>query len=204
MDEKFFLQSKTIIAALIALFVQLAPMLGLHFTADDGALVTKHIDAIITSLMSVLAVYGRVTASKPVYVFNSHRSHSPWPIAVLALFLVACMPTGPMSPPEVRTPAKAYYAAKSSYAVAVEEAATYSQLPFCTDTLVVGCADPVIVIKLDNAVDAATQAFDTADIVFESQTTDPVTQADALSAATVALRTLTAILATAVVAENAT
>jgi hypothetical protein len=118
-----------------------------------------------------------------------------------ALFLAACM-TGPTTTTTApQTPEQAYYAAKSSYSIAVEEAATYAALPFCTDTLVVQCADPVTVIKLDNAVDAANEAFETADLVFQAPDMDTTSEAQALNAATVALRTLTAILATAVVKE---
>ena len=188
------------------LIVNLGPLVGLSFGEDQAAVVTEQIDKLMTAVLALIAMWGRVSASSTLVLGKPNNTvNSPWivsALAVAAVLLAGCLPTGGTNGTP-QTASQSYYAAKSSYALAVEEAAGYAALPFCDDVIIVGCADPVMVIKLDNAVDSASAAFETADIVFESATQDPVSQADALSTATVALRALTAILATAVVREAA-
>ncbi len=200
MNEKFFLQSRTIIAAILMLVVQLGPLIGVSFGADDAAVVTEQIDAIITSALALIAMWGRVKAESTLVLFKSDRINSPWFVGAFALLLVAgCMHGNVAGTPQ--TPQQSYFAAKSSYAIAKEEAAAYAALPFCTATLVVYCAKPEVVVKLDDAADRADAAFATADVAFSTITSNPLQQETALATATVALRQLTAILALAVVAE---
>ena len=65
---KFFLQSKTIIGILIPVLVQVLPMIGVSFSADDAALFGNLIDRIIELAGVALAVYGRFVAKDELSV----------------------------------------------------------------------------------------------------------------------------------------
>jgi hypothetical protein len=198
MDQKWFLQSKTIIGVLIMLLVQLAPLLGFQFTNEDGEQVIKHLDAILTAIGALLAIWGRWTASEPLTAFKSKRTlNSPWPVMVAALLLLAACATPPLDPKlSFQTQ---FYQLKSSYTIVKEEAAQYAALPFCTETVVVGCAQPEIVVKLNDAVKLADLRIRMAEpfvfVVDPGEVVTTAEQEDVLYAATVALRQVTAILA---------
>ena len=57
---KFFLKSKTVIGAIIAVLPTLGPLLG--FGIDDQVLVNEAWDALQTIAGAVLSVYGRFKA----------------------------------------------------------------------------------------------------------------------------------------------
>lgn len=206
-QEKFFLHSKTIIGVIIMMLVQIGPMLGVSFTQEDGNILMNNFDVIATSLGALIAVWGRVAAKSDLVVFKSKRPTDPTlshPLLGLGLMVVVLLAACTPETVTPRTPQQTFYSIKSSYTIAKEEAAAYAALPFCTETLIVSCAKPEIVIKLDEAADVADAAFAQADTVFAAITSNPLEQETALGVATVALRQLTAILALAVVAESQT
>lgn len=59
---KFFLKSKTIIGIIVSILPALLPQFGVHFTADDGALINHVADLTVQLAGAVLAGYGRVVA----------------------------------------------------------------------------------------------------------------------------------------------
>lgn len=61
--EKNFLGSKTIWGTVIAVVPTLAPLIGISFSAEDAAMVSNSIDAIITAVGGLLAIYGRIKAT---------------------------------------------------------------------------------------------------------------------------------------------
>lgn len=63
MLEKFFLQSKTIIGAIVTILPVIAGLAGFSFTGEDGALITEAWDTILQAIGTVLVVYGRFTAN---------------------------------------------------------------------------------------------------------------------------------------------
>lgn len=60
--EKSAVKSKTLWGVLLTVLVSVAPFLGIHFTADDAALISEGIDQLIILATAVLAIYGRVRA----------------------------------------------------------------------------------------------------------------------------------------------
>lgn len=67
-QPKWALTSKTIAGAVIALLVTLLPMFGLTFTADDAALFNTTVDQALQVAGSILAIYGRFTATQTLTV----------------------------------------------------------------------------------------------------------------------------------------
>jgi hypothetical protein len=211
-SNKWFLQSKTIISTIIILLIQIGPMLGLSFSADDGALLSDSYDSIATTIAGVIAMYGRVKASSSLTVgFSSSRNttNSPAFIPILALLLLgACGFLGfGDDGSEKLTAQTQFYQVKAQYVVATEEAAAYASLPFCDGvTIVVGCSSPGLVIKLADASTRANAAFAQAEpfiiLLDPNAVITAAKQDDVLNTATVALRQLTAVLALAVVAEG--
>ena len=65
-NVKSFIKSKTIWGAVIAVAPPVANLLGYTITGADVAQVTTSIDAIVTGAGALLAVYGRVTATKAI------------------------------------------------------------------------------------------------------------------------------------------
>jgi hypothetical protein len=65
-NVKSFFQSKTIWGAVIAVAPPVANLLGYTITGADVAQVTSSIDAIVTGAGALLAVFGRVTATKVI------------------------------------------------------------------------------------------------------------------------------------------
>ncbi len=67
--DKFFLKSKTIIGVLMMLITNLGPFIGISFGAEDAAMVSANIDAIITAVGALLATWGRATANTSIKLF---------------------------------------------------------------------------------------------------------------------------------------
>ena len=94
--NKFFLKSKTVIGILTVAIVQLAPVLGFSFTEDDSAMVNSAVDAVVTALASLLALFGRFTAKQSISVVpgagggSSTLRTSAWAtvLAVVLLFAI--------------------------------------------------------------------------------------------------------------------
>lgn len=63
-NVKSFLRSKTIWGAAIAVAPPVANLLGYTISGADVAQVTSSVDAIVTGAGALLAVFGRVTATK--------------------------------------------------------------------------------------------------------------------------------------------
>ena len=60
--DKFFLTSKTVWGAFLAVAPTILPMFGMSFGADDVTFINSQIDAIMTGVGGLLALYGRVKA----------------------------------------------------------------------------------------------------------------------------------------------
>ncbi|SDE98438.1 hypothetical protein SAMN04488105_110234 [Salipiger thiooxidans] len=65
-DVKSFLASKTIWGAGIAILPQALSIFGIEVSAEDAQGIASHVDAIITSVGGLIAIYGRVMASKSI------------------------------------------------------------------------------------------------------------------------------------------
>ena len=69
--DKFFLKSRTILAMIVVLFVQLAPELGLSFGDVDGAMITDLWDTLLSSAAAIIGVYGRFKAKSNLTLLGS-------------------------------------------------------------------------------------------------------------------------------------
>ncbi|MAU47537.1 MAG: hypothetical protein CMP09_22540 [Yangia sp.] len=65
-NVKSFLASKTIWGAGIAILPQALSLLGYDISAEDARGIASHADAIVTSVGGLLAIYGRVTATRVI------------------------------------------------------------------------------------------------------------------------------------------
>ena len=65
-DVKSFVASKTIWGAGIAILPQLLSLFGLEISAADAEGIVSHVDAVVTAVGGLLAIYGRVTAKKAI------------------------------------------------------------------------------------------------------------------------------------------
>ncbi len=61
--EKNFLASKTIQGIFITVLPIILPLIGISFSAEDGAMLSQNIDAIISALGAIYAFYGRMKAT---------------------------------------------------------------------------------------------------------------------------------------------
>lgn len=61
-SDKFILQSKTIIGALLTFLVVFLPQFGINFTADDSVLVNELVDQLLIAVTTALTIYGRFKA----------------------------------------------------------------------------------------------------------------------------------------------
>lgn len=68
---KWFLQSKTIIGILIPVLVQVLPLVGVSFSAEDGQLISNFADQLIGAAGLALAIYGRWVAKDQLSVLPS-------------------------------------------------------------------------------------------------------------------------------------
>lgn len=198
LHEKFFATSLTMIGALVALIVQLGPLVGIQLSAEDGNMINEQVDTIVTSLGALVAMYGRVRANSTLTLLPKKKDttiKAHWAVSAAALLLIiACTPVGGVT---VGTPAQELYSAKSKFAVVQEEAAAYASLPFCSDTVPVGCADPKLVVQLDEASDLVEASFASADAILLDPAASSGAQLNTVRAATTALRALTAALVAA-------
>lgn len=64
--DKFFLQSKTILGAIVTILPVLSSLFGFHFTGDEGAMISGAWDNIIQAVGAILVVWGRVTAKDSI------------------------------------------------------------------------------------------------------------------------------------------
>ncbi|MAU40962.1 MAG: hypothetical protein CMF31_05000 [Kordiimonas sp.] len=67
-EPKWFLKSKTVIGAIMAILPTLLPVFGVSFSTEEVGLVNGAVDATITAGGALLAVYGRFTAKESVTV----------------------------------------------------------------------------------------------------------------------------------------
>jgi uncharacterized membrane protein len=65
-DIKSFLMSKTIWGAVIAIAPPAAGMFGLTVTGADASEASQHVNSVITAAGGLLAIYGRVKATKGI------------------------------------------------------------------------------------------------------------------------------------------
>ena len=53
----------TMISVLLGFAVQIAPLLGVNFGADDAALVNETVDKLVSAVLFTTAAWGRIRAS---------------------------------------------------------------------------------------------------------------------------------------------
>ena len=110
------------------------------------------------------------------------------------MLISACTQTSLVS----LNPATRLYQVEANFAIAKEEAALYAARPFCSETVIVACADPEIVVKLDEASDAVEGYIEQSRVyvaALDIGMQNPP-NSGALGQATASLRALIAILAT--------
>lgn len=73
METKFFLQSKTILGAVLIALAMVAPVFGVDFKADDANVIMANLDTIAQSVGLLMVVWGRVTASLPVSISGAKQ-----------------------------------------------------------------------------------------------------------------------------------
>lgn len=64
--SKSFLTSKTVWGGLIALVAGLAGLAGYAIGADEQAALVDHIDSLMAAIGGIIAIYGRVVATKSI------------------------------------------------------------------------------------------------------------------------------------------
>jgi hypothetical protein len=102
------------------------------------------------------------------------------------------------------TPAQSLYNIKSQFAVYVKAAADYSSQPFCSATVLTACAQPKVVVSLDNAASKVAAAINTASPVIlglKPGTADA--QQNALAIAQGALQVLITLEAASIATKGA-
>ena len=67
-QQKFFLNSLTIIATILGMLVQVAPFLGVNFTENDAAIINEFADTSVTFILFVIAAIGRWRATTELRV----------------------------------------------------------------------------------------------------------------------------------------
>lgn len=67
-DTKPFYTSKTLWSAFLAFIFAAADAAGIGITAEDALVINEAIDKIITAVLSLFAVYGRIVAYKQIGV----------------------------------------------------------------------------------------------------------------------------------------
>lgn len=65
-DVKSWIFSKGVWGSVIAILGVVLPLFGFHFGVDESTLLGQYIDSIIAALGGLLALYGRVTATKMI------------------------------------------------------------------------------------------------------------------------------------------
>ena len=65
---KIFYKSKTLIGVVVAVLPQLLPVFGLSFSADDAVLINGTVDAVISAVGGLFAVYGRFVVSESLRI----------------------------------------------------------------------------------------------------------------------------------------
>ena len=191
MDQsKFWLQSKTILGAILMTIVTFAPIIGLNFTADDAALVTEQVDKIVQAISIALVVWGRVTASKALSVkVNTDTLNSPWFVSVMlgVMLLAGCVTSANL---EGKTTLEK---AQISYAAAESQIAIYASLPPCERGVIGLCSRLDIVEKLTTYSAQVKTYLDLA--IAASAAADAEAEEAALRDAQNALKTLLTIYA---------
>lgn len=202
--NKFFLQSKTIIGAVLIALSMVAPLLGIEFSAEEATTFVDKIGVFFDRFAEViglaLVVWGRFTAAGPLSVLPVKKNdtlQSSWMIGGIlfgVMLLSACTQTSLVS----LNPATRLYQVEANFAIAKEEAALYAARPFCSETIIVACADPEVVVKLDDASDKTEVLIEQARLyVTALQLGNPnPPNSGALGQASASLRALIAILAT--------
>lgn len=100
-------------------------------------------------------------------------------IAIACAVLTACATTSSQS----TDPADALFKAKQAYSVAQSAATIYVSLPLCGPAAPKLCADPKIVVQIDDANTAATKALKAADDAVKSGQPNALILINAASAA---------------------
>jgi uncharacterized membrane protein len=198
MESKFFLQSKTIIGAILVVAPMLAPLLGITFTEEDAGVIRANLDQILSALGVLMVVWGRVaTDGSPLRLSPISPTKpddtvlSPWFVSVLAmaLFLTGCvLPTSKQL--EDKTPVEL---ARITYDSVQPSLQIYYALPTCTDEYKGLCSKPDVVAKIKEAETVFLAALTYAESVAPDATDEALDEA--AIAAQNALRQLITIYA---------
>lgn len=65
-ETKTAISSKTIVAAFVILAIQAASIAGYSISPEDAGNLSKYADQLVTIALSLLAIYGRVSATKRI------------------------------------------------------------------------------------------------------------------------------------------
>ena len=171
--HKWALKSKTILGIVLAFVVQMAPIVGINFGTDDAALITQAWDLTLTAAASILAIYGRFVADSDVTALptiskNKTYFHPLIGVAAALLFLGAlgaCSPSmaGLTKEETARLhPEARFYQMMAEFSIFSDVAADYADQPFCDEVVVTACANPRVVVAMDEASQAAFAALEAA------------------------------------------
>ncbi len=196
LPEKFALQSKTILAVILAFIVNVGPFIGLTFSEQDAVMITEAWDAVLNSIAIILGIIGRHTANSTIRwnPFNAStvNSFTLLPALLLLMLLGACAQLGPTP----QTTSQRFYVVVESYLLLREEAEAYATSgPLCSERDVLGCVNDKAVIALDDVTDQFDPRIALAVALFEAGPVEAETQAEQLRLARQALRELSAALA---------
>jgi hypothetical protein len=195
MPTKNFLQSKTIIGALLIILSVIAPLIGLDFTSADANALTAKFEVFSTVTMelvgAVLVVWGRFSAKTDLTILPGARNrlNSPWWIS--ALLAVAFMLSGCIGAATYRdqTPVEKL---RTSYDAALPLITIYTVLPACGPDVAGLCSKPDVVKTL---TDASTLVGEYLAQLEAANTLSESDKAAALRAAQNSLRTMLIIYA---------
>lgn len=65
-ETKTAISSKTIVASLVILAIQAASIAGYAISPEDAGALSKYADQMVTMALALLAIYGRVSATKRI------------------------------------------------------------------------------------------------------------------------------------------
>lgn len=196
--EKFALTSKTVLGALLAFVVSVGSLIGVAINEDQAATITENWEAIVTAVGSLIAIYGRIVAdSKITLKPDPTKMNSPFlTTAAVVLILVTVSGCAAFEEDVEVSPEGRLFEVEANYAILKEEVATYVSQPFCEEDTAssITCADPEIVIRLDEADDRAEEALEAARPVVEAFDTTASEKNSALANAVASLGALRALL----------
>lgn len=144
--EKFFLQSKTILGALLAIAVNLAPLVGLSFSGEDATQITQGWDAILNGISAILVVWGRVSAELPIRwtLFGTDESGSVLFLPMITMLLIGLIALSACGSQQVTARLQDFFECQTLAAEQGLTPGTDEQSVFVTSCLAGQAADDII------------------------------------------------------------